>query len=263
MPQTFWVYAIGALSLAGIFPLAGFWSKDEILVHAWFTVQNPGATILLMLTSAVTAFYMGRQVALIFFGQPRESGHAEQHAHDMGPVMQWPLWLLAAGTVIAGIINLPGLHWLGSFLHPVLNEPEKVWEPSHGVLAAIATLLSAGGAYLGWWLYARRFALRIRPGKDDPMQRYLGDIWNGAEIGWGLDWLYQRAIVRPYREISAFLDDVFDRQGIDDTLVQGPARLVGRASQVLRLGQSGYVRNYALVFLIGVVLVVGYFALGS
>jgi NADH-quinone oxidoreductase subunit L len=263
MPQTFWVYAIGALSLAGIFPLAGFWSKDEILIHAWFSVQNPGVTIVLMLTSALTAFYMGRQVALIFAGRPRETGKAEHAAHDPGPVMRLPLLILAAGTVIAGIINLPGVHWLGTFLEPTLNEPEKVFEAGHAVLAVIATLLSIGGAYLGWWLYARRFARVIRVGRDDPMLRYLGDIWRGAEIGWGLDWLYQRAVVRPYRELSAFLWEIFDRQGIDATLVEGPGRLVGRAAQALRAGQSGYVRSYALVFLVGVVLVVGYFALAS
>jgi NADH-quinone oxidoreductase subunit L len=123
--------------------------------------------------------------------------------------------------------------------------------------------MSVGGGYLGWWLYARRFAPGIRPGRDDPMHHYLGDIWRGGEIGWGLDWLYQRAIVRPYREISAFLEDVFDRQGIDDTLVEGPARLLGRASSALRLGQSGYFRTYALGFLVGVILLVGYFALQS
>jgi NADH-quinone oxidoreductase subunit L len=261
LPKTFVVYAIGALSLAGIFPLAGFWSKDEILVHAWFSVQNPGVTIVLMLTSALTAFYMGRQLALIFYGRARERDHADEHAHDSGPVMQWPLYLLAAGTVLAGLINFPGLHWLGSFLHPVLNEPEKVWEPSHLGIAIPATLLALGGGYLGWWLYARQFVAGVRPGREDPMHHYLGDIWRGAEIGWGLDWFYQRAIVRPYRELSMFLDDVFDRQGIDDVLVEGPGKLLGRAANVLRLGQSGYVRTYALGFLVGVVLLVGYFAL--
>jgi NADH-quinone oxidoreductase subunit L len=262
MPTTFRVYAIGALALAGIFPLAGFWSKDEILVHAWFSAQNPAAAVILMLTSAITAFYMARQVALIFFGKPRDPQHVNAvEAGHVGPVMRWPLILLAAGTVVAGLINLPGVHWLGSFLEPVLNEPEKVFEPGHAVLALVATLLSVGGAYLGWWLYARRFAQRIRPGRDEPLLRYLGDIWRGAEMGWGLDWLYQRLVVRPYREISAFLDEIFERQGIDGVLVEGPARLVGRMAQGLRAGQSGYVRSYLLMFLVGVILIVGYFAL--
>ncbi|HWQ15739.1 MAG TPA: NADH-quinone oxidoreductase subunit L [Roseiflexaceae bacterium] len=263
MPRTFWVYLVGALALAGVFPLAGFWSKDEILVHAWFSAQNVGAAIMLLLTAAITAFYMGRQVALIFFGRPRESGHVEQHAHDPGPAMQWPLWLLAIGALIGGVMNLPGLHWLNTFLEPTLREPEKVWEPAHLVMAVVSTAASAGGAYLGWWLYARRIAAGVRPGRDDPMQHYLGDIWRGAEMGWGLDWLYQRAVVRPYRELSLFLDEVFDREGIDGILVEGPPRLLGRASQALRAGQSGYFRSYALVFLVGVVLIVGYFALRS
>jgi NADH-quinone oxidoreductase subunit L len=262
LPRTFLVYVIGALALAGIFPLAGFWSKDEILVHAWFSVRNPLLAVLLMVTSAITAFYMGRQVALIFYGRARDEGQAA-HAHDSGPVMQWPLYILAAGTVVAGLINFPGLHWLATFLHPVLNEEEVVWEPAHGALAVVATLLSVGGGYLGWWLYAKRFVPGIRAGREDPLHHYLGDIWRGAEIGWGLDWLYQRAIVRPYREISLFLEDIFDRQGIDGTLVEGPARLLGRASNILRVGQSGYFRNYAFGFLVGVILLVGYFAVRS
>jgi NADH-quinone oxidoreductase subunit L len=177
--------------------------------------------------------------------------------------MMWPLWVLAIGAVIGGLMNIPGLHWLNTFLEPTLREPEKVWEPGHVVMAVLSTAASVGGGYLGWWLYARRIAAGIRPGRDDPMQHYTGDIWRGAELGWGLDWFYQRAVVRPYREISAFLDEVFDRQGIDDVLVEGPPRLLGRAAQVLRVGQSGYFRSYALVFLVGVVLIVGYFALRS
>jgi NADH-quinone oxidoreductase subunit L len=262
LPTTFRAYVIGALALAGIFPLAGFWSKDEILIHAWFNAQNPAAAIILMLTSAITAFYMGRQVALIFFGKPRDpQGVQVTDESHVGPVMRWPLIILALGTIVGGIINLPGVHWLADFLHPVLNEQEQVFEAGHAVLAVIATVLSIGGAYLGWWAYARALAPRIRPGRDEPLLRYLGDIWRGAEIGWGLDWFYQRVVVRPYREMSAFLDEVFDRQGIDGVLVEGPARLVGRVAQGLRAGQSGYVRSYLLMFLVGVVLIVGYFAL--
>lgn len=264
MPTIYRVYLIGALALSGIFPLAGFWSKDEIIAHAWFGAQNPGAAIILMLTSAVTAFYMGRQIALIFFGRQRDQ---ELHPHDVSGEMRLPLLILAGATIIGGLINIPGLHWLATYLHPVLAEDEVIYDTGRIIgqvtLAVITLLMALGSGYAGWYLYTHTFAQRIRVGKDDPLLHYLGDLWRGAEIGWGFDWAYHRFVQRPYREVSAFLDDVFDRQGIDGVLVNGPGWLVGRLSRNLRIGQSGYIRNYALVFLAGVIFVLGYFVLRS
>jgi NADH-quinone oxidoreductase subunit L len=264
MPTIYRVYLIGALALAGIFPLAGFWSKDEILGHAWFEARNPGAAIMLIVISAITAFYVGRHIALIFYGKPRDN---TLHGHDVAGEMRIPLIVLAVLTVIGGLMNLPGIHWLSSYLKPVIEEREVVFDTGRiigqVVLAVVATSAALGSGYAGWYLYAKTFARRIKVGADDPLLRYLGDLWRGAEIGWGFDWLYQRAIIRPYREISLFLADVFDKQGIDGILVDGPAKLVGRAAQSLRGAQSGYVRNYALIFLAGVVLVLGYFVVRS
>jgi NADH-quinone oxidoreductase subunit L len=264
MPTIFRVYLIGSLALAGIFPLAGFWSKDEIIAHAWFGASNPGAAIMLMLTSAITAFYVGRSLALIFWGRQRET---TIHPHDVTGSMRTPLLVLAGLTIIGGLMNIPGLHWLSSYLEPVLEEREVVFDTGRIIgqtaLAVVTLAMSAGAGYAGWYLYAHTFAQRIKVGRDDPVVRYLGDLWRGAEIGWGFDWIYQRAIIRPYREISIFLGDVFDRQGIDEILVDGPGRLVRRAAQSLRMAQSGFVRSYALVFLVGVIVVLGYFVVRS
>jgi NADH-quinone oxidoreductase subunit L len=79
------------------------------------------------------------------------------------------------------------------------------------------------------------------------------------EIAWGFDWFYERIVVRAYRAIARFLSDVFDAQGIDGILVDGTARLFGRLAQWFRKAQTGYVRNYALVFLAGVIGLIGYF----
>lgn len=258
LPTSFRLYVIGALALSGIFPLAGFWSKDEIIAHAWFDARSPLAAIVLILTSAITAFYMGRQVGMMFYGRPRDPA---MHPHESGPAMRWPMFVLAGGAIIGGLINFPGLHWLNSYLRPVLQEPEVIYTLGMGIMAAITTLLSAGAAYLGWKMYARDFELRIRVGKDDPALRYLGDLWRGMELGWGLDWLYQRAIVRPYRVAADFLAEVFDRQGIDGVLVDGTARGMGWLSSGLRAAQTGYIRTYALAFLLGVLVVVAFFAL--
>ena len=273
MPTTFIIYRIGALSLSGIAPFAGFWSKDEIIIRAWFGVQSIPVAFMLIVASLLTAFYMGRQLALIFWGKQRDASYeahetliplgrqpAGSHAHPI-PAMSWPILILALGAILGGLINAPGLHWLGDFLKPVLNEPETVYEPSYWVLAAVVTLLSAGAMYLGWWVYAKPAQGQIRPGRPDPAEYYTGDIWKGAEIGWGLDYLYDRLIARPYRAFAAVLDEQVDRDGIDGVLVEGPGRVFGQIANGLRAAQSGLVRNYALAFLVGVIMIVGYFAL--
>ena len=107
MPITFAVYMIGTLALAGIFPLAGFWSKDEILAHAGtnsgvnFTIVN----VMLILAAVCTAFYMGRQIKMVFFGAPRHDAAA--HAHESAPIMTTPLIILAVLSALGGLLNLP------------------------------------------------------------------------------------------------------------------------------------------------------------
>jgi NADH-quinone oxidoreductase subunit L len=257
MRTTWWTYMIGAGALAGIFPLAGFWSKDDIIAHA-FDVQVPLMGIVLIISSLLTAFYMGRQVALIFWGKQRDNTY---HAHESGPTMRLTLVVLGVGTVLGRLINLPGLFWMSNFLNPVLHEEAAPYTIGKGVLATVVTLLAFGSMYGGWYLYAVTFQNRIRAGKDDPLLYFLGDIWRGSEIGWGFDWFYQRVVVRPYRQISAFLSSVFDQQGIDGILVDGLPQLFSRLSTTLRNGQSGFIRNYAWVFFFGVIVLVGYFAI--
>jgi NADH-quinone oxidoreductase subunit L len=249
MPITFWTYVIGAAALAGVVPLAGFWSKDEILAHA-LSHGNWPQLILLFITSLLTAFYMGRQVALVFFGQQRDHSY---HAHESGRVMTVPLVVLAIGAVVGGIINLPWTHWLTDWLFPVLEEEPGTFNL---FIAALATAGAVGMGYLGWWIYTRN-ASRVKVGGKDPAYRYTGDIWDGLDQAWYVDSAYTRAVVQPFRSLSAFLARVFDPQGIDG-LVTGVARLFGWIGGGVRGLQSGYVRTYALVFTVGVLLVLGF-----
>ena len=108
-------------------------------------------------------------------------------------------------------------------------------------------------------IYSRRF----KTGEEDPAHYYLGDIWKGFELGWGIDYVYQRFIVRPYRALSVYVYEVFDVQAIDGILVEGSARSVGTIARLKSQAQNGNVRTYAFVFLIGVVLVVGYMVFGA
>jgi NADH-quinone oxidoreductase subunit L len=254
MPTTFWTYVVGALALAGIFPLAGFWSKDEIIGHAWSEGSYVTA-VFLIIASAMTAFYMGRQIALIFYGNQRDTAY---HPHESTSIMTWPLVILAVGTIAGGLINIPGLHPLTTYLQPVISEEAE----SFNIALALVTLLaSAGAGYLGWYLYAHIWEPRVRLGRNDPLFRYSGDLWRGAELAWGIDWFYDRAIARPYRVLANFMGTVVDQQGIQGILVEGLGRLVEQLSLLFRRAQTGYFRNYALVFLLGVIGIVGYFVL--
>lgn len=262
MPTTFRTYLIGAFALAGIFPLAGFWSKDEIIGYAWGHGQQFTA-ILLIIVSMITAFYMGRQVALIFYGRQRDTSY---HAHESPSIMTVPLLILAALTVLGGLINLPsltadisfpGAHLLTDYLLPVTEEAA---EPINWGIAIITTLLALGAGYLGWWLYAVVLADRIRPGEEDPAWYYTGDIWKGSELAWGIDWLYHEALVKPYRRAAGFIGRVFDHEAIDGLLVGGVSRGSLWLADIFRGAQTGYVRTYTLVFLAGVLVLVGFFA---
>jgi NADH-quinone oxidoreductase subunit L len=175
--------------------------------------------------------------------------------------MKIVLIILGVGAVVAGALNLPGLHWLESYLHPVLGEEAAPYTIGKGVLAAVVTLLAMASMYGGWYLYARVLEGKIKSGKEDPGFYYAGDIWRGAELAWGFDWFYNRVIVRGYKLLGGFLASVFDQQGIDGILVDGVGRAFGGLANIVRRGQTGYIRNYAWVFIVGVVVLVGYFAL--
>jgi NADH-quinone oxidoreductase subunit L len=251
MRTTFWTYMIGTFALAGIFPFAGFWSKDEIIAHAWGEGMLP-VFVILFISALLTAFYMGRQIALVFYGQQRDSHY---HAHESGSIMTVPLVLLAIGAVIAGAMNLPVIHYLHDWLHPVF--PEEAAAKFNIVLAIITTLLGAGSLYLGWNFYLQRSA-KVKPGGQDPLYRGLGDIWDMMADAWMFDKLYEKWTVVPwYRGLSNFLGRIFDPQGIDG-IVNGVGSLFVYAASGLRSLQSGYVRNYALAFLVGVVIIIFY-----
>jgi NADH-quinone oxidoreductase subunit L len=248
MPVTFWTFLIGAAALAGVFPLAGFWSKDEILATAWS--HNVIVFFILLVTSLATAFYMGRQVALVFFGEQRDKSY---HAHESGSFMTIPLLVLMVGALVGGVMNLPGTHWLGHWLEPVLAE-EAV--ELNIVLAVVTGILAVLAALGGWWYYVAN-AAKVKLGGQDPLYHYLGAFWEGFQEAWYFDDFYNNTVVRGYRGLSSFLARVFDPEGIDG-IVNGVGWVLTRAATGVRSLQTGYVRTYAFIFLVGVILIIGY-----
>ncbi len=251
MPLTTITFIIGGLALAGVPPLAGFWSKDEIILAAW--QRFPIAFVLLGITAAFTAFYVGRQIYLVFFGKPRTDAAA--HAVESAPSMTIPLIALAVFAVVAGLLNLPagfpGSTWLANWLEPVVGK--EAHEPLNLGIAAffvVLTLVAMAGAYA---LY-RRFNSSAQP---DPLQR-LGPLYIVSSRKWYLDEIYNAAIVKPFYAGASFLARIFDLGGIDG-VVNGAGKVVAELSATLRELQTGFARTYGLVMLMGVVAILLYF----
>jgi NADH-quinone oxidoreductase subunit L len=251
MPVTFWTFLIGGLALAGVPPLAGFFSKDEIVGDA--LAHNPLVFALLAVTAVFTAFYVGRQLVMVFFGQPRTED--AEHAAESGSLMTIPLIVLAVFAAIAGLLNFPGgalAQWLG----PVLGEGEAA--PFNVLVAGLFAVLAFGALALAWVVYRNAFAKADSP---DPLER-MGGLYTFLKRAWYIDALYQAVIVKGFYALSSFLSRVFDIGGIDG-VVNGIGVLVRDASAWLRRAQTGFVRSYGLMMLLGVVVVVAYFLLSS
>ncbi|MEX2143120.1 MAG: NADH-quinone oxidoreductase subunit L [Anaerolineales bacterium] len=284
IPLTFWVYLVGALALAGLPPLAGFFSKDEILTDA--LLANPFVYVLLTAAAFLTAFYMGRQVLLVFFGEARSN--PAKKAVESPRVVTLPLVALAVLSIFGGLINLPGLHWFTDWLeHTLGHDLAHVTEFSL-IVALLSTLLALGAIYLAWTLYGRQ---PLKADQTDPLKARLGALFVGMENKWWVDELYAWLIIQPYQRLAAFLANVVDWKfwhdwvhdslivnsfqwlarflanpvdlGVIDGIANGLAATTTGLARGLSFFQTGFVRNYALVTFLGVVLMLGYLVFSS
>ena len=250
MPVTFWVYLIGSLALAGVAPMAGFFSKDEILASA---SQNNFAVYLVLAVAAfLTAFYVGRQLLLVFFGKGRTS--AAENARESAPLVTIPLVVLAVLSTLGGALNLPGSHVLETWLEHTFG----AGHPAEFVVsvAAISLAVALIGLWLAWRIYGQRKTL-AKAGSVDPLTGLLGPVFKGMENKWWVDEFYHAIIVRPYEAVANFSASVIDQEMIDG-IVNGLGALVAMLAGVWRRLQNGYVRSYALMFFLGVVVLLTY-----
>jgi len=283
MPVTFWLYMIGTLALAGIVPFACFWSKDEILLDA--KLHYPSVYWLLSIAAFFTAFYMGRQIWMVFFGKARHG--AAEHAEESPKIITVPLMALAALSLLGGVLNLPfeGFHNFGHWLEHTLGEVEAL--PLDLGVAGISTLLALVAIFVSWLIYGRN---PLKAGQPDPLKRPLGFLFTGMEHKWFVDEGYWAVFVDRYVDLSRFLADVVDwrfwhdwfhekviagtynwvsiiglnlyadQRGID-ALANGLGTVTKNLSASMRKVQNGFVRSYALSVLLGVVLILGYLLL--
>ncbi len=269
MKHTAATFLIGALAIAGVPPLSGFWSKDEILLAA-FDSGNHILFYLLVATAFMTAFYMFRLVFMAFFGSPRDS---HVHAHESPALMTGPLWVLAIGSILVGIPGSPFMHhWLQTFMQGGHGEHEA----SSLNFFVIACSIGAG---LGGIALAALFYLG-KKNYAEALSKKLAYLYKLSSEKFYFDEIYQRILVKPYQSVGKILywwdEHVVDglvnqtglktirisaiKQWIDQYLVDGLVNLVGYATQLIsstvRRIQSGLVQHYILILFCGTLVLI-------
>ncbi|MEP7202488.1 MAG: NADH-quinone oxidoreductase subunit L [Ilumatobacteraceae bacterium] len=249
MPVTAATFIVGWLSIAGVPPFSGFWSKDDILLAAYD--KSPVLWVIGLVTALLTAYYMTRQVIMVFYGEARwhdaheeHGAHGDVQPHESPTIMLIPLVVLAGLSIVGGILNLPFnatteklTHWL----EPVLGTHDS--DTAKLPLAAVATVIAIIGIALAIMIYGKHKAKPIEPA-------VLAD-------GWHYDAAVSKFMGGPGR--GAFDAVAWYDANVVDGAVNGIGRLVRGTAQKIRTVQSGNVRNYAAAIGVGVVLLLGWF----
>ncbi|MGQ0811462.1 MAG: NADH-quinone oxidoreductase subunit L [Nitrospiraceae bacterium] len=277
IPWTHRLFLIGTLAIAGIFPLAGFWSKDEIMAHA-FTHHQYTLYAMAAVGAFLTAFYMFRLTYLTFYGVSRMDHHTADHVHESPLVMIGPLVVLAALSLIGGFPGVPPENgWFHHFLHPVAGPVGGTHEAGAAlvfVLMGIATVI----ALLGWGL--AHYLYSISPVTADRWAARTPGVYTTLLNKYYVDELYDLLFVEPTKRLGMVLD-WFDRTVIDGLvrmvaqcadagsaastwvekyMVYGFLNVIGYANHLTarswRKLQSGMVHHYAAIIVAGLFILV-------
>jgi NADH-quinone oxidoreductase subunit L len=260
MPWTYTTFLIGSLSLAGIWPLAGFWSKDEILMKA--LENQPIVFVLAMLTVFMTAFYMFRAVFMTFGGEyhggevGEHGGYSEQghqsHPHESPMFMVVPMVLLAILAIIAGFWNVTGD--FGAFMGH--GEAEGTFMGNivgvftHSALPLLSLVIALAGIFLAYAMYSAKWLPAERIGN------MFKSLYKLLSNKYYFDTLYEDIIVRKFLMGGVFvIFQKFDTNVIDGT-VNGVASSTANTGGVLRKLQTGQLQFYGLFIGLGILAII-------
>jgi len=261
LPITYRTFLVATLALAGVPPLAGFFSKDAILTGV-FAAHRPLLFAIGLVTAGLTAYYMFRLVSLTFYGAFRGTPEAEHHVHEAPATMTIPLVVLAALSVVAGFLGLPAVfgedaNRVAAFLAPIFlplaarpEAPAHLTDAAEWLLMGISVAAAGAGLLLAWKWYTKedgRAPARLAAS--------LPELYALVAGKFRVDELYDRLFVRPFAALARGLWKVVDVLVIDGFLNAG-AFVVELTGDALRFLQTGNVRNYALSFLLGIVALV-------
>lgn len=255
LPITHITFLLGTLAIAGCPPFSGFFSKDEILAHAW--EHNRLLWFMGVLGAAMTTFYMFRLYFLTFKGDFRGTHEQEHHLHESPSSMTIPLIVLALLSVVGGFVGIPevlgGKHFLEEFLSPVFKDSSlhlahHLSPETEYMLMGIAIAVMAASLYYAYTVYVKNKTLPVSEGEE------LKPLHQLVYKKYWVDELYENVITKPLNLISEGLHKVVDNQLIDG-IVNGVGVMVNRTSAMIRLAQTGNIGFYVFVMVISIVLI--------
>lgn len=250
---TFITMLLGTIAISGIPPFSGFFSKDEILAHTY--EHSKTLWLLGMITSMLTAFYMFRMLFIVFFGKFRGTHEQEHHLHESPPSMTFPLVVLAALSVVGGVLGLPEFWGLPNWMHHNLDTIIKIKNPSilshetEWTLMGLAVASAAAVIFFAYTLYMKHKVLPVD--KEEQLKKWQKIIYNKYYV----DELYDMIIRKPLDAISTAFYKFFDLQ-IVDGIVNGVGTAVKSIGSVVRLAQQGNIGFYVISMVMGIVFIV-------
>lgn len=261
MPWTYKTFLVGAFAISGFPLLSGFFSKDEILWKA-FADGSVTLWIVAVLAAGITAFYMFRLVSLTFLGKERFDHH-HVHPHEAPKTMLIPLLVLGVLSIIGGYVGIP--HVLGghnnfeNFLEPIFAAAnDKMLLPIHdntGLelgLMLVSVIIGVVGMYVGWKIYTEKQQIA-----ENTAKRFSG-LYNLLFNKYKVDEAYDAVVVNPIKQTSdKFLWKIFDVKIIDGTL-NFSASAIAKTADLFRKVQNGVVQSYAVIFVVGILFVIGW-----
>jgi NADH-quinone oxidoreductase subunit L len=278
IPQTYWTMLIGAIAISGIPPLAGFFSKDEILGES-FKLGFQWVWAIGIVVAVLTAFYMFRLIGLTFWGASRVDPEVEPRVHESPRVMTGPLWLLAIPSVILGavvtwpgpplgpLLGVEGEGLLHGWLRPVFEHGEELLghhaEPFQlggidGILIAISIAVALAGTLAAWRLFGVEIGLLrsgARPRLVTSLSNRLHFLYRASANKWWFDDINHLLFVAIGGRVAEAMA-WFDRNVVDG-VVNGIGALTRRSGSGLARVQTGRVQNYALGIAFGLIAVAG------